>query len=166
MTVIAIGPGPTMDEAMDEVRRVGVLVGGETAAKFARELREVAAALPEGKNHGPRGCAWPREAARLKLACGIALIAHRNREGLAGAKALAAKLEELASKSLSAEAQLEVLTIHRELVSAVREEAEQVRLEQKAAGNDPLETLDEAVANLTTGSSSPLDDALSQLVGL
>jgi cytochrome P450 len=164
MTAITLGPGPSLDEALEDVRRVGQLVGGETAKKWARELREIATLLGEGKPRGPKGSLWPREASRLKLACTIAGIGHRNREGLAGAKALAAKLEELAGKSLAPEDQAQVLALHRGLVAAVREEVEQIRLEKKAAG-DPLETLDEAVA-VTTGSSSPLDDALGRLAAL
>jgi hypothetical protein len=150
MTAIAIGPGPSLDEALEEVRRVGLLVGGETAQKWARELREIATLLAERSPRGPKGSLWPREAARLKLACTIAGIGHRNREGLAGAKALAAKLEELAGKSLAPEDQVKVLALHRALGDAIREEGEQIRLAGKATGS-PLENLEDVLGDMLEG---------------
>jgi len=53
---------------MDEIGRVGQLVGGVQAKAWAAELREIAALLAEGAKRGPNGLLWPREAMRLKLA--------------------------------------------------------------------------------------------------
>ena len=128
-----LGPGPTLPEALDEIERVGALVGGATAQRWARELREIAAKLAERSPRGPTGVTWRLEAMRLKLACTIAERGHRRRVALAGAKALAAQLPRLAGKAVDTPDALEVEAVQLELAAAVAEEAEQVRLARGSA---------------------------------
>lgn len=72
-----LGPGPTLSEAMDELGRVGVLVGDPQAKAWAAEIREIAAKLAEGAKRGPHGLLWPREAQRLTLAATVAEVGHK-----------------------------------------------------------------------------------------
>jgi hypothetical protein len=125
----------TLAHALDEVHRVGLMVGGARAKVWARELREIAAKLEEGSRWGPRNATWRLEAARLKLATVIAERAHKRLAALAGAKALAEELPALEGKAFDAEDRRAIAAVRRDLEAAVAEEIEQVRL----AGGDGLD---------------------------
>jgi hypothetical protein len=121
---------------MDEIQRVGSMVGGATAKQWAQELRDIATKLAGRSRWGPKGVTWPREAARLKLAATIAERGHSRRVALMGAKALAAKLPGLEGKALSADDKLEVMALRLGLEAAIDEEVEQARLDPRNAALD------------------------------
>jgi hypothetical protein len=70
---------------MDEIGRVGAMLGPPWSKAWAAEIRLIAAKLAEGAERGPRGLLWPREAMRLKLAATVAL------RGRGGGKSLDSK---------------------------------------------------------------------------
>jgi hypothetical protein len=119
---------PSLAAAMDELQRVGALVGGATARRWARELRDIAARLEEGARHGPGGATWPLEAARLKLAADVAEHRHRRRAALDSANALARRLSGLAGKAVNDDDAAAIESLCQDLREVMEAEAEQVRL--------------------------------------
>ena len=128
---LTLGPGPTMEEALSEILRVGGMIGGLRAAEWALELREIVARADEGSRWGPRGVTWNCEAARLMLAADVAEYGYRRRTAMDGAKALTAALPKLAAKATDGAEELEVAALRLDLEVAVRGELEQVRLAPK-----------------------------------
>lgn len=120
-----------MPEALDAISRVGNLVGGAFAVKWARELRLIAARLAERSKWGPTGTVWAGEARRLCLAATVAEHGYERQQGLLGAKALAARLPELEAAAVDAGDELEVAAIRLELEAAVGAEAEQARMRSR-----------------------------------
>lgn len=157
---------------MDEIQRVGLLVGGPQAKQWAAELRAVAAKLEEGSQWGPKHARWNLEAARLKLAADIAEHGYRRRVALEKAQTLSAQLPVLAGKAVDDADALEVGMLALELQAAVNEEVEQVRLNPRtrrplggkvlAAGTD-LEQELRTLRGLRTGG---LDRELAAPEGL
>lgn len=123
-----------MDTAMEEIRRVGKLVGGTFAARWARELKLIAAKLAEGSRWGPKHTVWSGEARRMKLASDIAEYGFNKRQALVGAKALADALPALEAKARDAVDALEVAAVRLELEAAVADEVEQARMSRGRGG--------------------------------
>jgi hypothetical protein len=128
---VKLGTRPTLEAALAEILRVGRKVGGDTARRWALELRQIAARLSEGSKWGPKGAAWPGEAARLQLAADVAEHGHERRAAVNGAKALADRLPGLEAKATTTLEALDIAAIRLQLEAAVGEEAEQVRLDPK-----------------------------------
>ena len=128
---IEIGERPTLESALESIHRVGAMIGGDGAARWARELRLIATRLSEGSRWGPRGIVWAGEAARLQLAADVAEYGFNRRRAVMTGKALAAELPGLEAKASNAADRLELAAIRLRLEAAVAEEVEQIELDPR-----------------------------------
>lgn len=131
MMALKLGPGPTLEAALESVARVGALVGGARARLWAVELKDIAARLSEGNPRGPKGVSWPTEAARLQLAADVAEHGYERNAALMGAKALADRLPGMEAAADNTIDRLEVAAIRLELEATIGAEHESMKLDPK-----------------------------------